>query len=100
MKKKIRFRRFKIRENMWWTRYRSQASVGSLQSQSAVTLDPRKLQATCKLSPKKFIENNAELEKRLEKLANATSAETILTDSKNLNKISIDVKGKISSASA
>ena len=79
---------------MWWTRYRSQASVGSLQSQSAVTLDPRKLQAACKLSPKKFIENNAELEKRLEKLANATSAETILTDSKNLNKISINVKGK------
>jgi hypothetical protein len=65
-----------------------------LQSQSAVTLDPRKLQAACKLSPKKFIENNAELEKRLEKLANATSAETILTDSKNLNKISINVKGK------
>ena len=50
--------------------------------------DPRKLQAACQLSPKK-----SEFAELKGKLANA-SAETILTESKNLNKVSIDVKGK------
>ena len=72
--------------------FTSQASNNSLQSQSAITLDPRQLTGQFqKVSPKK--NDFAMLE---QKLANAsgTSAETILTEAKNLNKVSINVLGK------
>ena len=75
--------------------FTSQASNGSVQSHSQITLDPRKLQATfgtsSQLSPQK--KKFAELEQRLGQLD--TSVETNLTESKNLNKVSINVKGEL-----
>ena len=78
--------------------FKSQDSHGSVQSHSNITLDPRKLQAmfgtNSQLSPPK--KQVSELEQMKQRLGHLdTSVETILTESKNLNKVSINVKGKL-----